>query len=86
MRPMVEFCLNRLTPDVIKIKEELEQDPELDVLETSCLGNCEICAQTPYAMVNGEVVTGKDGEELLRNIRRAIEKQQSDFDDLLDLL
>ena len=28
MNPMVEFCINRLTPDVEKIKDELEANPE----------------------------------------------------------
>ncbi|GGA44325.1 UPF0349 protein [Kroppenstedtia guangzhouensis] len=86
MNPMVEFCINRLTPDVEKIKDELEADPEVEILETPCLGNCEICAQSPYALVNGEIVTGRDGEELLQNIRREIKEQQKKWDDLLDLL
>ncbi|MFD1425806.1 uncharacterized protein YuzB (UPF0349 family) [Kroppenstedtia sanguinis] len=86
MNPMVEFCINRLTPDVEKVKEELEADPEVEVLETACLGNCEICAQSPYALVDGEIVTGENGESLLQNIRRAIEEQQKKWDDLFDLL
>jgi|SRR5690606_20202760 uncharacterized protein YuzB (UPF0349 family) len=72
MRPIIEFCVNNLTPDVLKIKEELEQDPELDVVEYGCLGHCMTCAEGPYALVNGDVVTGETAEELLRNIRRAI--------------
>lgn len=85
MRPMVEFCINQLTPELEKIKEELETDPELDVLETSCLGNCEICAKTPYAMVDGEIITGDTAEELLKNIRKFIEKSRSELDELYDL-
>lgn len=86
MRQMVEFCISRLTPDVEAIKEELEDDPDVDVLETSCLSHCEVCAQTPYALVNGEVVTGKTGEELGINIRKAIKDYQKRMDDLFDLL
>lgn len=86
MQPMVEFCLSRLTPEVLKVKEELEADPEVDVLESPCLGNCELCAQTPYAMVNGEIVTGETQQELLDNIRAEIEKQQKQMEDLFDLL
>lgn len=86
MQPMVEFCINRLTSDVEEIKDELEEDPEVDVLESACLGNCEICAETPYAMVDGEIVTGENGKELLKNIRKKIKDQQKKLDDLLDLL
>jgi uncharacterized protein YuzB (UPF0349 family) len=76
MRPIIEFCVNNLTPDVEKIKEELEKDPELDVVEYGCLGHCMTCAEGPYALVNGEVVTGETAEELLENIRRAIEERE----------
>ncbi|OYD07194.1 YuzB family protein [Paludifilum halophilum] len=86
MRPMVEFCINRLTPDVEEIKEELELDPEVDVLENSCLGNCEVCAQIPYAMVNGDIVTGETAEKLSENIRQAIKDYQKEMEDLFDLL
>ncbi|SMO82742.1 DUF1450 domain-containing protein [Melghirimyces algeriensis] len=86
MRPMVEICINQLTPELEEMIEELENDSEVDVLESPCLGNCEVCAQTPYAMVDGEIITGKDGEELLKKIRQAIKEQEKKLDDLLDLL
>ncbi|SDX21157.1 Uncharacterized protein YuzB, UPF0349 family [Marininema mesophilum] len=86
MKPMVEFCINNLTEDVEKLRVELEQDHELDVLETSCLGHCELCATSPYAMVNGEIVTGETAEELGRNIRKEIENYQQRMKDLFDLL
>lgn len=74
MRPIIEFCVNNLTPEVLKIKEELEKDPELDVVEYGCLGHCMTCAEGPYALVNGDVVTGETAEELLKNIRQAIKE------------
>lgn len=86
MQPMVEICLSRLTPDVMEVKEELEQDPEIEVMESPCLGNCELCAQTPYVMVNGEIVTGENKQDLLANIRSEIEKQKKQMEDLFDLL
>ncbi|MFC4076015.1 DUF1450 domain-containing protein [Salinithrix halophila] len=86
MQPMVEFCLNRLTPDVEEIRDELAQDPEVEVLETSCLGNCEICAASPYAMVNGEIVTGETAAKLRENIQQAIEDHKRKMEELFDLL
>lgn len=76
MIPLVEFCINNLTPDVIEVKNTLERDPGIDVLEYGCLGNCGICARQPYAMVNGEVITAETGEELLQKIRQAIDEME----------
>ncbi|MGA9174505.1 MAG: DUF1450 domain-containing protein, partial [Thermoactinomyces sp.] len=50
--------------------------PGIDVLEYGCLGNCGICASGPYALVNGELVTGETAEELLKNIYKMIEETE----------
>lgn len=73
MQSLIEFCVNNLTPEVIKIKEKLEADPDLDVIEYDCTANCTICAEQPFALVDGELVTGETAEELLENIYQAIE-------------
>ena len=36
--------------------EKLERDPNLDVLEYGCLSYCTKCANSLYAIVNGEIV------------------------------
>ncbi|SHE81442.1 Uncharacterized protein YuzB, UPF0349 family [Seinonella peptonophila] len=79
MRPLIEFCVNNLTDDVLALMKELEQNIDLDVIEYGCLGNCGICAEFPYALVNGDVVTGKDVDELRKNIYRAIEEMEVRF-------
>lgn len=79
IRPLVEFCVNNLTDDVLEIKAKLETDYSLDVIEYGCLGFCGICAEQPYALVNGEVVTGQTAQELLANIYQAIEEMEIRF-------
>jgi uncharacterized protein YuzB (UPF0349 family) len=76
MVPLVEFCINNLTPEVLEVKNKLEQDPGIDVLEYGCLGNCGICAQGPYALVNGEVVAAGTGDDLYRKIKEAIDEME----------
>ncbi|KFZ39681.1 MULTISPECIES: DUF1450 domain-containing protein [Thermoactinomyces] len=76
MIPLVEFCINNLTDEVLAVKNELEKDPGIDVLEYDCLGNCGICAQGPYALVNGEIVTADSGKELLKKIYEEIEDME----------
>lgn len=76
MIPLVEFCINNLTDDVLAVKNKLEKDPGLDVLEYDCLSHCGICREGPYALVNGEVVRADTGAELLRKIYEAIEEME----------
>lgn len=63
----------------MEIKEKLEQDYSLDVIEYACLGYCGICAEQPYALVNGEMVTGKNADELLANIYQAVDEMEIRF-------
>jgi len=79
IRPLVEFCVNNLTDDVLEVKTILEKDQDIDVIEYDCLGHCSICAQQPYALVEGEPITGETGQELLQNIYQAIEEMEVEF-------
>lgn len=79
MRPLIEFCVNNLTSDVLEVKMKLEKDPSLDVLEYGCLGNCGICAQQPYALVNGDLVMADSADELLQKIYQKIEEMEIRF-------
>jgi len=53
----------------------LENDPNLDVIEYSCLNHCEFCAGHLFALVNGEIVTGEDPEKLVENIYHRLEEE-----------
>ncbi len=79
---LIEFCVNNLTPEVQEIKERLEEDPELDVIDYDCTTNCTICAEQPFALVDGELIVGESAEELLDNIYQALEGDGFDLYDL----
>lgn len=81
MKPLVEFCVNNLTSDVVEIKKKLETEyiHQVDVLEYGCLGYCGKCATQPYALINGEVVSGETGSELLEKIREKIDSAEYRF-------
>lgn len=79
MIPLVEFCINNLTDEVVAVKKKLEDDSGLDVLEYDCLRYCGICGERPYALVNGEVVKADTGENLLAKIYEAIEEAENHY-------
>ncbi|MTD31793.1 YuzB family protein [Planomicrobium sp. YIM 101495] len=74
MNPIVEFCISNLANGAQSCFEELEKDPSLDVLEYGCLSYCSTCAETLFALVNGEIVEAETPEELTRKIYEFIEE------------
>jgi uncharacterized protein YuzB (UPF0349 family) len=84
MRPIIEFCTNNMHHGTEKLMKLLEQNPEYDVIEYGCLGNCGECYLTPYALVNGEVVAAPTVEELQENILHKIKESEALFDLLAD--
>lgn len=68
IKPIIEFCVSNLANGSQKAREQLEKDPNLDVIEYGCLGYCGKCALSLFALVNGEVVIGNTPDELVENI------------------
>ena len=58
--------------DLLSLEAEY---PGVSVIETPCLSNCSICATTPFAYVNGELLAHEDRETLWNQIKSAIEAE-----------
>ncbi len=63
----VRFCNNNKGKGGV-IRQLAEEWSELDLKIKKCLGECRQCAKVPFARVNGELVIGRDGDELLQKI------------------
>lgn len=74
LNDIVEFCISNLARGSYEALEKLEQDPNLDIIEYSCLSHCTLCERSLYALVNGEVVKGETAEELVENIYKHLEE------------
>ncbi|MFS0780326.1 YuzB family protein [Bacillus sp. 1P06AnD] len=74
IKPVVEFCVSNLANGSYPALEKLENDSNIDILEYGCLNYCGKCDHYMYALVNGEMVTGDDPEELVSNIYEFIEE------------
>jgi uncharacterized protein YuzB (UPF0349 family) len=84
MRPIIEFCTNNMHHGTEKLMKKLEQNPDYDVIEYGCLGNCGECYLAPYALVNGEVVATATVEQLEEEITAKIKEIEALFDLLAD--
>ncbi|WP_019156162.1 YuzB family protein [Robertmurraya massiliosenegalensis] len=74
IRPLIEFCISNLASGSQKAREQLERDPNLDIIEYGCLNYCGKCASFLYALVEGEVVTGETPDQLVENIYQYLEE------------
>ena len=72
---VVDICsANVIT--TFNIEEIIEKEfPEVAVVFYSCLNFCGLCANSPYALVNGRFFHGKTPEQCLDNIREQIKKE-----------
>ncbi|MCQ6275245.1 DUF1450 domain-containing protein [Bacillus sp. V3B] len=75
IKPTVGFCVINLENGAREAREILEKDPNLNVVGYGCIRYCGTCDRSPYALVDGKVVTGKTPEQLVENIYRFLEKQ-----------
>ena len=66
MNPIIEFCISNLATGTQVVMQQLERDPNVDVVEYGCLGYCGICSLDHFCLVDGETVVGETPEELLR--------------------
>ncbi|WP_416828536.1 YuzB family protein [Ectobacillus polymachus] len=76
IKPLIEFCVSNLANGSQQARAVLEKDSNLDVIEYGCLGHCGICYEGPYALVNGEVVSGTTPDELVENIYEYLEENE----------
>ncbi|WP_071460564.1 YuzB family protein [Bacillus massilinigeriensis] len=74
IQPIIEFCISNLANGSQKAKEQLERDPDLDVIEYGCLGYCGKCDRSPYALVNGEPVSAETPDELVEKIYQYLDE------------
>jgi uncharacterized protein YuzB (UPF0349 family) len=80
MRPIIEFCASNLHHGTEKLMKALEANPDYDVVEYGCLGNCGTCFLFPFALVNGEIVEAADADELEAKIRAKIKEIEAMYD------
>lgn len=79
MRPIIEFCASNMHHGTDKVMKTLEENPDYDVIEYGCLGNCGQCFMEPYALVNGEIIAAASADELLQRILDKIKEIEEMF-------
>ncbi|WP_219839247.1 YuzB family protein [Paenibacillus sp. R14(2021)] len=87
MKPIIEFCASNMHHGTDQLMKKLEANPDYEVIEYGCLGNCGECYLVPFGLVNGEIVAAVTVEELEEKIMVSIKEQQEEreaLDRLID--
>ncbi|KRF42845.1 YuzB family protein [Paenibacillus sp. TAF58] len=84
MRPIIEFCASNMHHGTDKVMKALEQNPDFDVMEYGCLGNCGQCYMEPYALVNGEIIAAESADALHERILDRIKEIEAMYELLGD--
>lgn len=74
MKPLIEFCVSNVASGSYQALQQLEKDPNLDVMEYDCLRYCGICSCSLFALVNGEVVKADSTEQLIEKIYKYLDE------------
>ena len=89
LKPVIEFCAGNMHHGTDRLMDQYELDPDVEVIEYGCLGNCGECYLSPFAMVDGMIVSADTLDELEVAIKeeiavRAAEREALDklIDDL----
>ncbi|MGF7058094.1 DUF1450 domain-containing protein [Brassicibacter mesophilus] len=70
----IRFCENNFgygTDQILEILEEECEDIKIEVY--SCMGFCDDCAVSPYALVDGDIVQADTPDDLFEIIKSYIE-------------
>ncbi|MFF2500463.1 DUF1450 domain-containing protein [Peribacillus sp. NPDC058076] len=68
----IEFCQNNLdrflNEQTVSDYGEFLANPRIHYKEYECLSECKLCQKTPYAKVNGQIMSGEDSHDLLNRL------------------
>ncbi len=69
----IEFCERNLDQfldeESIVLFQAFFNESQVTVKEYSCLSQCELCKEHPYAKINGEIIKAENSRELISTLK-----------------
>ncbi|WP_084786672.1 DUF1450 domain-containing protein [Bacillus tuaregi] len=73
----IEFCQRNLDQfldeESMLLFQAFFYDDKVTVKEFTCLSECELCKESPYAKVNGEIITASHSKELINRLKAMVD-------------
>jgi len=75
---LVEVCdaNQACRPELFSLESQFSS---VDIMETDCMSQCDLCAERPYAFVNGELLESEHPDTLIEKIKFRIRGILDDF-------
>lgn len=63
------FCENNVSKGLSGVIERIEKEyPDVTIYIENCLGHCGTCAQVLYGVIDAEMITAEEPEELYEKL------------------
>lgn len=79
LKNQVEFCITNLSLGAADVYDVLMGRDDLEITESGCTSNCELCECHLFAIVNGDIIKAEDAEQLLKNVENELEENSVVF-------
>lgn len=79
LKNQVEFCMTNLSLGAADAYDVLIERDDVEITETGCTSNCEICECNLFALVNGDLIKAENPAQLLKNVEKELEENSVDF-------
>lgn len=74
LKNQVEFCITNISLGAADVYDELMERDDVEISESGCTSNCEICECQLFAIVNGEIIQEENAEQLLQAVEKELEE------------
>ena len=74
LKNQVEFCMTNLSLGAADVYDVLLEREDIELTESGCTSNCEICEGHLFAVVNGELIKAETAEQLLVKVEIELEE------------
>lgn len=74
LKNQVEFCITNISLGAADVYDVLIERDDVEISESGCTSNCEICECQLFAIVNGEIIQAEDAERLLQAVEKELEE------------
>ncbi|MER1988730.1 DUF1450 domain-containing protein [Solibacillus isronensis] len=74
LKNQVEFCMTNLSLGAADVYDVLLEREDIEITESGCTSNCEICECHLFAIVNGELIKAENSEKLLQYVETELEE------------
>ncbi|MEK5079811.1 DUF1450 domain-containing protein [Solibacillus sp. FSL W7-1436] len=79
LKNQVEFCITNLSLGAADVYDVLLEREDIEITESGCTSNCEICECHLFAIVNGELIKAENADKLLQNVENELEENSVQF-------